>query len=237
MKIVRDNLGREEIVGDHSGDGFVGCGRNGRISGNQQAFVGNAFVGNAFIGSAFVGAARRKSSPFTAVLTYRGGTMRFTASSKSEAVTRARDWATQRRVPKPYSISGDFIAGVAGCTIRRVPGTGPKASSPAPFTKLAVLGLIFDSAEDAGTFSAPRPTKYETVVYRLRRRRISGTYFWDREDNFIEDGPELAAEKAKAYIAKNNWLYVPFVEDASKAAGALAQSQAAARALAASKKA
>lgn len=221
MKIVTDSLGNQELVGDHSGNGFVG---NGRISGNQQAFVGSSFVGNAFIGRDRVWRRpRRRSAIQSAVLTYRGGNMRFVAATKSEAVAKARAWATQRRVPQPYTISGGpAFVGVAGCSVCRVPGSGPKKpSTTGAFTKLTALGLIFDSALDAGTYSKPRPTRYEVVVYRLRRRRLVGTYFWEKDTSFIEESEQLAVAKAKAYIRDEKWLEVPFTEDASLAAAAL----------------
>ncbi len=71
------------------------------------------------------------------------------------------------------------------------------------------VGLIFDEALDAGTYSAPRPTKYQTTVYRQRRKRISNTKFWDRETDFVEDTADEAKQKAEAYIASQKWKLIP----------------------------
>src|SRR5882672_6806067 len=129
MKIVTDSLGNQEITGDHCGDGFVG---NGRIGANQQACTGWRVKGDGF-----VGAARRASAPI-AVLTYRGGNMRFTGATKDEALGKARTWAAQKRIPRPYTINGGpAFVGIAGCCTTKVPGTGPRTSSSGAFTKLA----------------------------------------------------------------------------------------------------
>lgn len=72
------------------------------------------------------------------------------------------------------------------------------------------VGLIFDKALDVGTYTKPIPTKYVTTVYQQRQRRITGSRFWDRETDFTENTAEEAEQKAKDFLLKKNWKYIPY---------------------------
>ncbi len=72
-----------------------------------------------------------------------------------------------------------------------------------------VVGLIFDKALDVGTYTKPVPTKYRTVVYQQRQKRITGTKFWDEVNDFTEDTEAEAERKAKEYISGKKWTLVP----------------------------
>lgn len=72
------------------------------------------------------------------------------------------------------------------------------------------VGLIFDKALNIGTYSKPTPTNFMTTVYRQRQRRITGSRFWDRETDFTENTAAEAENKAKNYLQKQKWQYIPY---------------------------
>jgi hypothetical protein len=72
------------------------------------------------------------------------------------------------------------------------------------------VGFIFDKGLPVGTFSKAIPTKYISTVYQQRQKRLGGGKFWDRATDFTEATSEEAEKKAKEYIEKQKWQYVPY---------------------------
>lgn len=72
------------------------------------------------------------------------------------------------------------------------------------------VGLIFDKALPVGTYTKPVPTKYTSIVYQQHQKRLGGAKFWEKDTDFTESTPEDAERKAKEYVEKQKWQYVPY---------------------------
>lgn len=72
------------------------------------------------------------------------------------------------------------------------------------------VGLIFDKALPVGTYTKPVPTRYTSMVYQQHQKRFGGAKFWEKDTDFTEPTPEDAERKAKEYVDRQKWQYVPY---------------------------
>lgn len=68
-----------------------------------------------------------------------------------------------------------------------------------------VMGFVLSSAQNVAQIAPAVATRWNVTVYQQRKRRLGGSLYWDRVNDFDGATAEEATRKAQEYVRSKGW--------------------------------